>query len=79
MHAARVLIRATAGAVVLKVEDDGCGFVPDRRETQGDGIGLAGMSMRARRLGGRLAIESAPGDGATITADLPLGAAEPSP
>ncbi|MGE0356367.1 MAG: PAS domain-containing protein [Burkholderiales bacterium] len=79
VRAARVLLRAAARSVVLKVEDDGCGFEPDLLGNSREGTGLVGMKVRVRRLGGRLAIESAPGQGATLTADLPLGEAGPTP
>jgi signal transduction histidine kinase len=35
-------------------------------------MGILGMEERVRRLGGTLTIESAPGKGATMKAELPL-------
>jgi signal transduction histidine kinase len=56
------------------VQDDGCGF--DAQYTRG--LGLLGMEERVRRLGGVLKIESQPGRGATISAELPVAAIEPA-
>ena len=56
--------------VRLEVSDNGCGFDPAR--TSG-GFGLTGMKERASRLGGRMTIESAPGQGTTIIVALPNG------
>jgi signal transduction histidine kinase len=50
------------------VRDDGVGF--DTRVVRG--LGLLGMEERVRRLGGALAIDSQPGRGATIMAELPV-------
>jgi two-component system, NarL family, sensor histidine kinase DevS len=58
------------GSVTAVVEDDGQGFDPD--EVPSGGFGLIGMRERLALLGGRLRIESSPGAGATIAADVPL-------
>ncbi len=50
-------------ALQLTVEDAGQGFAPDRAT---DGYGLAIMAERARRIGARLAVESAPGRGCRV-------------
>ena len=63
------------GAGVLEVADDGTGFDIHLREVDHvrDGhFGLAGLRERAEALGGHLEIESAPGQGTTIRARLPL-------
>ena len=51
------------------IEDDGRGFTP---ADGGDGMGLLGMGERLALLGGKLKIESNPGAGATIVAEVPL-------
>jgi signal transduction histidine kinase len=51
------------------IEDDGRGFSPDGGT---DGLGLLGMRERLALLGGRLKIESSPGAGATIVAEVPV-------
>ena len=55
--------------VRVVVRDDGNGFDPGSRT---DGFGLLGMRERVELLDGTLAIESAPGEGATVTAFLPV-------
>jgi signal transduction histidine kinase len=71
-RAERVSIALTRmeGSVKAVVEDDGQGFDPDRSDD--GGFGLVGMRERLALLGGRLRIESSPGAGTTIAADVPL-------
>lgn len=54
--------------VTLQVRDDGVGFEP---ELVDDGHGLAGMRARLSAIGGRLELDSAPGDGCTVRAVIP--------
>ncbi|MFL6237419.1 MAG: histidine kinase [Thermoanaerobaculia bacterium] len=70
--ATRAVLRLEAppGRVRLTVQDDGRGFVPG--ENAGSRFGLIGMRERARLLGGGFLIESSPGAGTRITADIPL-------
>jgi signal transduction histidine kinase len=63
-----VELRREAGRVLFSIRDDGDGFDP--RFVRG--LGLLGMEERVRRLGGRLAIESNPGRGTAIVAELPV-------
>jgi len=51
---------------VLEVSDDGAGFDPTDPALRSRRLGLTSMEERARRLGGRLDIESAPGTGTTV-------------
>ncbi|MCZ6625256.1 MAG: GAF domain-containing protein [Deltaproteobacteria bacterium] len=60
----------------VQVTDQGTGFDPETALAAGDTSGLAGMRERAKLLGGRLIIESAPGAGSNLTADLPFGSQE---
>jgi signal transduction histidine kinase len=53
----------------LTVRDDGRGFDPAANT---DGFGLQGMRERAELLGGTLTVDSAPGQGTTVTASFPL-------
>jgi signal transduction histidine kinase len=64
----RVALDRAASRVMLRVEDDGKGFQPARSK----GLGLLGMEERVAQLGGRLRIDSQPGRGTTVTADLPV-------
>jgi signal transduction histidine kinase len=66
-----VIVVTRPDAVVATIEDDGCGFDPARAAP--GRLGLVGMRERAGLFNGRLRVESAPGHGTTITAELPLG------
>jgi signal transduction histidine kinase len=55
------------GALVLSVRDDGVGGVEPAR-----GSGIVGLDDRVEALGGSLGVDSRPGTGTTITAELPL-------
>ena len=52
----------------LTVRDDGKGFDPERSR----GLGLLGMKERLRLLHGFLTIQSSPGAGTTVAANIPL-------
>jgi signal transduction histidine kinase len=56
--------------VVLIVEDDGIGFIPTSMGTE-DHLGLFGMRERVEMLAGTFMIESSPGKGTTIKAEVP--------
>ena len=64
-----VQLRASADGVSLEVVDNGKGFNVDSVRRKG-GMGLLSMRQRAERLGGRLTILSAPGQGTSIKVDL---------
>jgi eukaryotic-like serine/threonine-protein kinase len=72
-----VTLMTAAGAAYLAVADDGAGFDPGEAR-QGRGLGLASVEERARMLGGRCRIASAPGAGAEIAVTVPLPAPEPA-
>jgi signal transduction histidine kinase len=69
----RVRLQAVDGRLVLEVEDDGSGFDPTAAEPRSRQLGLTSMEERARRLRGRLAIDSAPGSGTTVRLEVPVG------
>ena len=52
--------------VTVEVRDDGVGFDPQSAEVRSRHLGLTSMEERARELGGRLEIRSAPGAGTTV-------------
>lgn len=60
--------------VTLDVYDDGAGFVPQetRPRADGTGYGLTALRERITALGGRLDVESAPGEGTAVAIQLPL-------
>jgi signal transduction histidine kinase len=76
-HAAarNVVVRLTCerGGLLLEVTDDGAGFDPLAPEVRSSRLGLGSMEERARRLGGRLEIRSAAGEGTTVRLEAPLG------
>ena len=68
-----VSLRADGGQLILSVADDGCGFDP-AAVAAGEHFGLVGMRERVAALHGALDIDSAAGEGARITVQLPLPA-----
>ncbi len=64
-----VRLRFADNTWVLDVCDDGRGFAPKHGNSKD--IGLAGMRERARNLGGRFSVVSAPGRGTTIEVAIP--------
>ncbi len=68
-----VQIRKTDDAVTVTVTDNGTGFDPEAHDRTGyPRFGLATMRERAEAVGGRLAIRSQPGQGATVQVEIPL-------
>jgi len=69
-----VVLTRTPHSVTAVVEDNGRGIRSTRDENgEGDGgLGLVGMRERVALLHGRLRIESSPGTGTTIVAEVPL-------
>jgi signal transduction histidine kinase len=71
-----VTLSYMADMVALDVRDDGVGFDPalasrDKGNVAG-GFGLAAMRERVEQQGGKMIIESAPGEGATLVVELPI-------
>ncbi len=63
---AAIAIRRTSGTLIIEVSDDGSGGAdPDR------GSGLSGLADRVASIGGSLSIDSPPGDGTRIQANIP--------
>lgn len=62
--------------VVVSIEDQGRGFDLDAALAARRSSGLAGMQERVALLGGRMLIDSAPGQGTRVLAELPLSAPE---
>ena len=65
---AEVSINGDAKNFRLTIHDNGCGF---DTTAPGSGAGMTGMKQRAKTLGGRLTIASAPGTGTTLTMEVP--------
>jgi signal transduction histidine kinase len=70
---AQVAVGFSSEAVMLAITDDGEGFdlMAIQREGQGH-FGLLGMQERAGSLGGRLVIQTTPGQGARVEVSVPL-------
>ena len=64
--AVRVCVRQADGHAVVEVADDGVGGADSAR-----GTGLSGLADRVDALGGRLRVESPPGRGTIVHAEIP--------
>lgn len=82
-RATRVVVSLThhPDELLLDVRDDGVGFDAQRRHRSRGlrGHGLAGIEHRAVSMGGWVSIESAPGEGTTVSLRLPVGQVPPVP
>jgi signal transduction histidine kinase len=76
-HASRVEvnIQKLPDGIRMRVNDNGKSFEVERvLNARGQKhLGLLGMRERVEMIGGRFGVESAPGKGTTITAQLPIG------
>jgi signal transduction histidine kinase/DNA-binding NarL/FixJ family response regulator len=70
------LVYGSDSTVVL-VDDDGCGFDPSAVHASHGGLGLHGLVARAQHLGGSLVVDSTPGWGTRIRAEIPSAPADP--
>jgi signal transduction histidine kinase len=59
------------GGVTLRIADDGQGFDPEAPRS-GTHLGLWSMRERVEQLSGQFEVESAPGEGTTVRAIIPL-------
>jgi two-component system, NarL family, sensor histidine kinase DevS len=69
-HNVSVSVARRESTVAAVIEDDGAGF--DQRAIREEGVGLLGMRERLSFVDGRLEIESRPGAGTTIVAEVPI-------
>jgi signal transduction histidine kinase len=71
-QASRVVVRLAGedGRLRLDILDDGVGFDPQEPELRSRRLGLTSMEERAQRIGGRLDIRSAQGEGTTVRLDV---------
>jgi signal transduction histidine kinase len=70
-----LLVRRTRSHVQAIIEDDGRGFDTALASAAGNGngrLGLLGMQERLGTVGGTLKVESTPGSGATLIAQVPI-------
>jgi signal transduction histidine kinase len=70
-----VSLQKGPGCVRMQIQDDGRSFRVERvaRARGTRRLGLLGMRERLEMVGGRFGVESAPGKGTTITAQIPIG------
>lgn len=75
-HASRVKvsIRRHADFVCMKISDNGKAFQVDQlwRDQRNRRLGLVGMRERVEMVGGNFSVESTPGQGTTIRAEIPF-------
>ena len=65
-----IALERRGGDYFLEVRDDGQGFDPDTPKEKS--LGLLGIQERVRRLGGTMAISSAPGKGTVLGVRMPV-------
>jgi signal transduction histidine kinase len=63
-----VAVTSSEGRVLVEIEDDGTGGADPAR-----GSGLRGLADRVETLGGTLRVQSTPGRGTRLAAEIPLG------
>ncbi|HET8724745.1 MAG TPA: ATP-binding protein [Anaeromyxobacteraceae bacterium] len=74
-HAEAVLIQLSEseGVIRIEIEDDGRGFEPSKvSHAERRHFGLMGIEERVEILGGKVSIDSAPGQGTRIHLEVPL-------
>jgi signal transduction histidine kinase len=69
---ADIAIDQEGGRLVVRIEDDGVGFIP-AGPRKPNSLGLFGLRERAALLGGEATIVSTPGHGTMVEARIPLG------
>jgi signal transduction histidine kinase len=77
LHAQATLVDVLVGrrndTVIVTIEDNGVGFLPADSMVE-DQLGLFGMRERVQMLKGRFTLESSPGKGTTVSAEIPCNA-----
>ena len=68
-----VTLRTSGRGNVLEIRDDGGGFPTEAAQ----GLGMRNLRTRARLLGGKLEVQSAPGQGSVVRLTVPSAAREP--
>jgi signal transduction histidine kinase len=73
-HHAAIRLESQADEIRLEIRDDGHGFapLPPAAAKPGQGLGLVGISARARNAGGQAKVRSRPGEGVVIEVRIPL-------
>jgi two-component system, NarL family, sensor histidine kinase UhpB len=68
----RIILERDVHEVQLTIDDNGCGFEPDKTKNGRNGLGLKNIAARVQMLGGRLGVDSAPGKGTHIKVTIPI-------
>jgi signal transduction histidine kinase len=74
-HNLRVILDREEHNLSIEVADDGVGFTPTTSGAEikkAGGFGLFSIRERLQHLGGRLQVDSAPGQGARVSLLIPL-------
>jgi signal transduction histidine kinase len=66
-----IILDQVPGLLSLNVKDNGKGFIPEDKMTNGAGMGLFNIGKRAQMMEGTLAITSNPGAGTEIVVSIP--------
>ena len=69
-HRVTVTVAGDGERLLVEVTDDGAGFEPADAELRSKHLGLTSMEERARSIGGRLELRSAPGAGTTVRLEV---------
>jgi signal transduction histidine kinase len=72
VNEAMVSVHNVGNALHIEIEDGGVGFEPEKVIRAGKSNGVTGMRERVNLLRGVFRIDSAPGQGATISAHIPF-------
>jgi signal transduction histidine kinase len=67
-----ISLRTSETVLLVEIEDDGVGFDRDAGTQSPGRFGLTTMHERMLQIGGRLGIESSPGNGTSIVATVPV-------
>ncbi|MDX1413357.1 MAG: ATP-binding protein [Candidatus Promineifilaceae bacterium] len=67
----KITLQTQNGVVMLSIEDNGRGFSGIHDKTDPPGLSLLGLMLTFEQLHGEITIQSAVGEGTTITAALP--------
>jgi len=70
-HRRWILLQRTTSDVLLEIGDDGIGFTAGQDSRRGH-HGLGHIADRAKQIGARLQIASAPGEGTSVRLELPI-------
>lgn len=69
---AQVEVDHQPGELLLRINDDGKGFIVNAASEYGGNMGILGMQERVSLLGGHFEIHSQPGKGTTVQAEIPI-------